>query len=291
VGGPGDGWIAALVRLLGYAVVAIGVWGLLAPFLPRSLPWATVPGLLGALVAARLLRVLDGRPGVAIGFPLDARAPRESGWGLALGVGIALAAVGLIAAAGGVRWRAEGGTAAGWLGAGGYALWLLAIPAAAEEALVRGYPLRALAEAKGPVWALVVTSVGFAALHLANPGIDAIGMVNLTAAGLLLGAVALRTGSLWWASGVHLGWNWALAFLVDVPVSGLETVDAPFVEAATRGPDWLSGGPFGPEGSAVAGCAMLGAAAWVWRTRALPRRFIIEGAARRPAPELPGEEG
>jgi membrane protease YdiL (CAAX protease family) len=266
-------------------VVAIGVWGLTAPFVPRALPWVTLPGLAGALVGARVLRALDGRPGVGIGFAPDRAAPGGASKGLALGVGVALLAVALIALLGGLRWSEEPGSASGWLRTGAHALWLLAIPAAAEEALVRGYPLRAVAEAKGPAWALAFTSVGFAALHLLNPGIDVISVVNLTAAGLLLGAVALRTGSLWWATGVHLGWTWALAFLADVPVSGLETVDAPLIGARLSGPPWLSGGDFGPEGSILAGIVMLGAAAWVWRTRALARPPIIEGAAEPPSEE------
>jgi membrane protease YdiL (CAAX protease family) len=279
LGEPGDGWVAAQGRLLVYAVIAIGIWGLTAPFVPRELPWVTLPGLVGALVGARVLRALDGRPGIGIGFTPDRAAPGAAGKGMALGVGVALLAVALIALLGGLRWSEEPGSALAWLRTGARALWLLAIPAAAEEALVRGYPLRAVAEAKGPGWALGFTSLGFAALHLLNPGIDVLSLVNLAAAGLLLGAVALRTGSLWWATGVHLGWNWALAFLADVPVSGLETVDAPLISASVGGPAWLSGGDFGPEGSLLAGVVMLGAAAWVWRTRALAPRPIIEGTA------------
>src|SRR4051812_30902466 len=74
-------------------------------------------------------------------------------------------------------------------------------------------------------WALAITSIGFAALHLANPSITPVALVNLAAAGLFLGVLALRTGSLWWCAGAHLGWNWALGFLFDLPVSGIETVD------------------------------------------------------------------
>lgn len=243
----------------------LAVWGPLGLFLPRTLPWSTLPGLLGALAGARLLRALDGRRGVAIGFPLDRSAPARSAKGLALGAGVALLAVALIAAAGGVRWGSDAGDLGAWLGAGGRTLWLLAIPAAAEEALVRGYPLRAVAEAKGPAWALAFTSIGFGLLHVANPGVTVVALLNLAAAGLFLGVLALRTGSLWWATGAHLGWNWALAFLVDLPVSGLETVDAPLLSSAPRGPAWLSGGSFGPEGSVAATLVLLGATAWVWR--------------------------
>ena len=46
---------------------------------------------------------------------------------------------------------------------------------------------------------------------------------------------------------------------------------------------WLSGGPFGPEGSVLATVAVLAAAVWTWRTR----RFGPTGA---PAAATDGEE-
>jgi hypothetical protein len=172
-----------------------------------------------------------------------------------------------MAAAGGLRWAPEQGTAADWLLGCGGALLFLALPAAAEEALLRGYPLQALAEAWGARWALGLTAGAFGALHLANPGVTAIGALNVAAAGVFLGVVYLRTASLWWASGAHLGWNWAHGWLADVPVSGLELMDAPLYEGIVRGPDWLGGGSFGPEGSLVATGVVVAAAALCWRTR------------------------
>ena len=59
---------------------------------------------------------------------------------------------------------------------------------------------------------------------------------------------------------------------MDLPVSGLELVDAPLIEPETRGPAWLSGGGFGPEASVVGGAVLLGATAWIWHSRrAAPR--------------------
>ena len=152
-----------------------------------------------------------------------------------------------------------------WLAGGGQALLLLAVPAAAEEALLRGYPLQALAEAWGPGWALAVTSGVFGVIHLGNPEVTPLGTLNVALAGLFLGVVYLRTTSLWWATGVHLGWNWAHGYLADVPVSGLDLWDAPFYEGLARGPVWLGGGDFGPEGSVVATFVVVGATCLCWR--------------------------
>jgi CAAX protease family protein len=211
-----------------------------------------------------MLLAADGRRPGALGFHLSRETVPEVGKGLALGVLVGLAVVGGMASLGGLRWSPEDGSWVAWLVGGLGALLLLALPAAAEEALLRGYPLQALAEAWGAGGALVATAGVFGALHLGNPGATVLGTVNVAAAGLLLGVVYLRTVSLWWATGVHLGWNWALGYLADVPVSGLEMMDAPFYEGVAGGPDWLGGGSFGPEGSLVATVVVLTVTAACW---------------------------
>ena len=42
---------------------------------------------------------------------------------------------------------------------------------------------------------------------------DPLTLLNIAMAGVLLGVVRIVTGSLWHAIGVHLGWNFATAFL------------------------------------------------------------------------------
>jgi membrane protease YdiL (CAAX protease family) len=93
--------------------------------------------------------------------------------------------------------------------------------------------------------------------------------VNIVVAGLFLGVVYLKTASLWWATGAHLGWNWALGFLADGPVSGLDLVDAPGYRLLSTGPEWLSGGAFGAEGSLMATAVLGAGAVFFWNTRAV----------------------
>jgi hypothetical protein len=134
----------------------------------------------------------------------------------------------------------------------GRSLWLFTLPAAGEEALMRGYLFQALAEAWGGGVALWFTSVVFGLLHLGNPNTSWVGLANIMLAGLFLGLIYWRTASLWWATGAHMGWNWTMGFLADLPVSGLEVVNTPGIEPRIGGPEWLTGGSFGPEGSIVA---------------------------------------
>ncbi len=250
-----------LLFLLVVGVVAVVVgWAIPG----RSLWSASTALLVGALGAGFLLLRLEGRRAGALGFHLASSVPGEVGKGGGLGLGVAVLVVVGITMAGGVRWAREAGSAWGWMEGAVRSGAFLALAAGAEEALLRGYPLQALAEGVGPGWALVATSAGFGLLHLGNPGASPLGAVNTVAAGLFLGAVVLRTGSLWWATGAHLGWNWGVAYLADLPVSGAEVADAPGVMATVVGPDWLGGGAFGPEGSVVCTVGFLAAAAACW---------------------------
>jgi len=222
--------------------------------------------LVSALAAGWALLALDGRGPAALGMPLRREALPHLGLGLALGTLVAAVAVGGMALAGAVRWTAEPGTLGSWLGTGAAALAVLALPAAAEEVVLRGYPLQAAAETWGPGVALVGTAAVFSLLHGSNPGIGPAGLANIFVAGLFLGAVYLRSGSLWWATGAHLGWNWALGFGADLPVSGIDVADVPLLDAHTAGHELVSGGLFGPEGSLLSTGVVALAAAWVWTT-------------------------
>jgi len=252
--------------------------GLLVLFLPLAtvfaLPAAVAgfPGLLGShlpiltgcVLAGWILLALDGRGPAALGFGWSRGALREWGVGWVAGAVLLLMAVGLMTLSGGVRWGSGGG---GWDDLStqvGLPLLLLLIPAAAEEAFLRGYLFQRSAEWWGWGFTLAWTSVAFAVLHGANPGTTPLALVNLTLAGIVLGLIVLRTGSLGWASGAHLGWNWGQVAL-GLPVSGLELLERPVVTGVPVGPAWWGGGSFGVEGG-VAATLVLGAASmWLWR--------------------------
>ncbi|MCG6989499.1 MAG: CPBP family intramembrane metalloprotease [Gemmatimonadetes bacterium] len=291
-------------RLLLFLTLWAAFATLAALVVPPGIVGGAATTLVGAVGAGALMLALDERGPGALGFYLARPVPGEALRGLALGVALGVALVATLAISGGVRWTVGSGTMATWAASGARALAILALPAAAEEALLRGYPLQALAEAWGARWALGITAVVFGALHLFNPGITPLGAVNVAAAGLFLGALYLRTGSLWWAAGAHLGWNWTLGFLAGLRVSGLDVVNHPLVKGVSSGPSWLGGGAFGPEGSALAMVAFLGAAAacwwgsWLKPTRELlarePLALVGKGGVESmngPAPALRSEAG
>jgi membrane protease YdiL (CAAX protease family) len=235
------------------------------------LPPGTLAGsftlFVGATAAGAILLALDGRTPAALGFYLGRSALTESVLGLLLGSAVAVVVVGLMAAIGVLSWAGDEGGGTAWLAGGLSALLFLALPAAAEEALLRGYPIQAIAESRGPTAALLVTSAVFGGLHVTNPNVTPVATLNVTVAGAFLGVVYLKTLSLWWATGAHLGWNWTHGYVADVPVSGLELMDAPLYEGVVSGPPWLGGGAFGPEGSLVATVVVLAATVLCWKAR------------------------
>jgi membrane protease YdiL (CAAX protease family) len=96
--------------------------------------------------------------------------------------------------------------------------------------------------------AAVLVSFGFGAVHGSNPGESPIGLICAALASLVFCLSLWRTGSLWWAIGLHTTWDWAQSFLYGVADSG---ASFRFHLLATHpvGRPLLSGGATGPEGS------------------------------------------
>jgi len=162
----------------------------------------------------------------------------------------------------------EPGTTATWAREAGSGLVVLTPAAAAEELLFRGYAFQWLVRAAGSLIGTVLGSAAFAAAHLSNPDPSALALINLFLAGVLLSVAYLKTRSLWFATAVHLGWNWMMAIPLDLPVSGFELFNVPLYEPVIAGPSLLTGGAFGPEGGIAATLGAVLALLALWK---LPR--------------------
>jgi membrane protease YdiL (CAAX protease family) len=188
---------------------------------------------------------------------------------------IALPTLALVAAH---ELRVAPGARGSWAMTAAQLLGRLAPPAAVEELFFRGYPFLVLREGLGTPAALTLSSVAFGLAHLQNPGADAISVSMVVLAGFFLGSVLLVTGSLWAAIAAHLAWNWTLAAALHTAVSGLP-VPMPDYRIVDAGPDWLTGGAWGPEGGIAAGVGMLSALALLWSGGARPTLFSRGGGA------------
>ena len=127
-------------------------------------------------------------------------------------------------------------------------------PAAAvafrEELLFRGIIQRVSEERLGTWLALALASAWFGLQHADNPNADlADGLMIALFGGVLLGACYLATRRLWLAIGVHAAWNLVEGGVFGTPVSGYAIPGV--LRSSLSGPEWLTGGAFGPESGVV----------------------------------------
>jgi membrane protease YdiL (CAAX protease family) len=121
--------------------------------------------------------------------------------------------------------------------------------AAFEEIVFRGYPLQVLMRGMGAWPAILLMSVLFGILHAGNPNASALGIINTILAGIWLSAAYLKTRSLWFPYGLHLGWNAGLGLVLGLSLSGLDL--ASLWTTNVNGLELLVGGGYGPEGGIV----------------------------------------
>jgi hypothetical protein len=128
-------------------------------------------------------------------------------------------------------------------------LVLMALIAFMEEMVFRGYILNNLMESMNKWAALGVSAVLFAVAHATNPGISSVAVANLLLAGLMLGINFIYTRNIWFAIFFHFSWNFFQGPVLGYEVSGLPLQGV--LQPALQGPEWLTGGVFGMEGSFI----------------------------------------
>jgi len=234
-----------------------------------------------------LLRWMEGKPFVAVGLRWKRRAPMELGQGFGVAIALAGGATAVEWGMGVIRFESRsGGDSASVAMTVLLLSGLLALGAATEEVLFRGYAFQRLVEGSNGTVAILVSSAVFGGLHMANPSATPLSTLNTVLAGALLAIAYLRTRALWWPIGFHFGWNWTLAVLGH-PVSGLQVAQLPWQIAATSEPVWVHGGRYGPEGGVVATVLLVVGTAgtlYLLRTKETPRSLHGDREA-----SIPGE--
>lgn len=206
----------------------------------------TVTGAGAALLTYRYyVRLIEARP---VNELASNHAWREGGAGFLIGGGLMALTVGVL-----------------WL-LGAYQVLginnALVLPAAlandltgavVEELLLRAILFRILAEWIGVRWALLLSALLFAGLHLLNPAATLFSAVAVGGgATLLLCAAYLSTRRVWLAVGIHAGWDFAQGGLFGVGTTVAGEVTQGWLQSQTGGPAWLTGGALGVEASVVA---------------------------------------
>jgi uncharacterized protein len=216
------------------------------------------------LATAIMLRAIDSRSWGDVGLARSAARPRAllEGWCLG-GATIGLACVLLLAPG----WLRIEPSAPGSSFAAAVRISMLLLPAAlAEELICRGYLLTTIRDGIGVWRAVAITSVLFGVAHLYNEGVTPESFLNVTLAGVFLAAIRVAFDSLYAAWAAHTAWNWVMAVPLHAPVSGLHLA-TPDYRTASHGPEWLTGGAWGPEGGVAAAVGMLAGLAYLHRTR------------------------
>ena len=247
-------------RLLLYAVLVAGFFLGLKMLLLQF--WKSTPGVfsmgnlflaeiigfVSAFGAAALMSFIEHRPVGLYGLSVRGAFGKLFWQGCLVGLLEISLLIGLIYAFGGYsfgRLALHGAALIHW-----GALWALCFVFVAlfEEFLFRGYTLFTLGSGIGFWPAALLLSLLFAAVHLQNSGEGRVGVAGVFVVGLLWCLTVRRTGSLWFAVGMHAAYDFGETFLYSVPDSGM-LFPGHLSYAALRGPAWLTGGTVGPEAS------------------------------------------
>ena len=130
----------------------------------------------------------------------------------------------------------------------------VAIQSGAEEILCRCYLYQKLRRRyRHPAVAIIGSSLLFMALHLGNPGVTRLGLIQVFAIGVLCSVIVYYYDSLWTAIWIHAAWNFSQSIVFGLPNSGIVSKYSVFrLEAATARDGFFYNTSFGVEGSAGA---------------------------------------
>jgi len=267
---PGTRWLIYLAL----GGIFLGIVGTVAHFVhtPRggSIWWGLVSQgsiALAAILPAFVMARLEKQPFGAFGLPKQ-NAFRRNFW---IGTlwGIASLSVLMIAL------RLVGAFEFGSLSIHGlaivkyalyYALFFLLV-GFFEEFLLRGYSQWVLTKGMHFWPTAALLSAGFGLLHGSNPGETKAGLIAAALIGFFFCLTLRRTGDLWWAIGFHMSWDWGESYLYSVPDSGT-VLPGHLLNSSFHGPNWLTGGSVGPEGSLLVFIVLV--ALWVVFDRMYP---------------------
>jgi uncharacterized protein len=179
------------------------------------------------------------------------------------------------------------------------ALWLVGfcLVGVFEESITRGFLLYTLTRGFSGLYlrafktrhsaglgfwtSAVILSVIFFLGHTKNPGESPVGLLSVFVAGMFLCFSIWRSGSIWWAIGMHATWDWGQSFLFGVADSGI-MMQHHLLATHPHGQSVLSGGTTGPEGSIlVLAVLALGCVGIIFT---IPRAHYGDGATDAPQP-------
>ena len=116
-----------------------------------------------------------------------------------------------------------------------------------EEIVTRGWLMNVLGARYNIGIGLFISSTLFGLLHLTNPNVSFIAVINIILIGVFYGLYVIKTNDLWAVCGMHSAWNFAQGNLFGFEVSGINVEVSSLMDLNLVGNDFISGGIFGPE--------------------------------------------
>ena len=238
---------------------------------PQTPAWwglvSQVVVVLSAILPAFVMALIEGRPFGDFGLCWRHAFRRNfwigTLWGI-LGLTVLMLALRIAGAFSFGRLALHGTRIAKW---GLYYAVFFLLTGFFEEFMLRGYSQWVLTKGMRFWPAAALLSAGFGALHSGNQGETKVGLVAAGLIGFFFCLTLRRTGDLWWAIGFHMSWDWGESYLYSVPDSG-GMLPGHLLNSSFQGPEWLTGGSVGPEGSLLV-FAVIGAM-WVLFDRMYP---------------------
>lgn len=135
-----------------------------------------------------------------------------------------------------------------------------------EELINRGYLFQAFIEGTRVWIAILVFSFIFSLVHIFNEDFSWVGAICIFLHGVLFALTYFKTRSLWVPIGIHVAWNWTQGPLWGMKVSGTG-IGHTFMKSVPRGPELLSGGNFGAEGSLITVIVTAALVLYIWKAK------------------------
>jgi CAAX protease family protein len=252
-----------VLRVLLFVVLMVGfsatlgtlaaLTGLITPSgdLTNNLFYSELTKALGTLLATWVMSRLEGRRLGAYGLPWGSGQGKLFLQGAMFGIAEISTIIGVLAAAGYYSFgslEVHGASLVKWT-----VFWAVVFLVVGffEEYAFRGYVQFALTKGFGFWTAAIVTSLIFGLVHFANPGESWPGIAGVMVVGFFWCFTLRRTGTLWFALGMHAAFDFGETFLFSVPDSGAVFPIHLSSAVIHDGPAWLVGGTAGPEASVL----------------------------------------
>ncbi len=259
------GWLLLIYLVLFGAVgagLSFGAMSLLGT--PDQFTAAGI-ALISAVAASFIvLKLLHRKSLAAIGLALNARGMRDLGIGTLAGILMMTVIFGIQYLRGYVTVSATEHSLASGVQVFLMSMAFFGVAALFEEVLFRGYPFQTLIRGIGFIPSTVLVALVFGAAHLANPNANAFGFINTAIVSVLFCVAYWRTRNLWLPFGIHFGWNFAQTTLYGFPTSGAHFTRFELTQLKQFGPEWVTGGSYGPEAGILATFVIIACGVYVY---------------------------